>query len=61
MQVEASGIAINDHQLHNVLGYADDLNILSESIEGALGLTTALERTVVKIGLRTNVDKTKII
>jgi len=47
MQVEASGIAINDHRVH-VLGFADDLNILSEPLEGALGLTTDLERAAAK-------------
>jgi len=42
-QGEASGIAFNDYQIY-VLSFADILNILNESIEGALSLTTALER-----------------
>lgn len=32
MQSEESGIAFNDHQVH-ILGFSDNLNILSESLE----------------------------
>lgn len=60
MQVLVSGIVINDIRIH-FLGFLDDLNILSELLEGALGITTDLERAVAKIGLRINVEKTKIM
>lgn len=39
MQSEESGIAVNDHQVH-IVGFADDLNIVSESLESVIGLTT---------------------
>lgn len=40
MQSKTSGVAVNEHQ---VLHFADDLNILSKSLESALNLTMALE------------------
>lgn len=35
--------------------------ILNELLEGTLGLTMALKRAASKIGLRINVEKTKIM
>lgn len=55
MQVEESGITINDHPVH-VLGFADDLNILSESLEGALVLTAILKRAATKVSIRIKVE-----
>lgn len=42
MQRVESGIAVNEHQV-KILDFADDLNILRESLEGSLDLTMALE------------------
>jgi hypothetical protein len=41
------------------LGFADDLNILGESLEDALNLTMALENTAANVGSQMNVEKTK--
>jgi len=60
MEVEESGIAINDRRVH-VLGFADDLNIVSESLESVLGITTAAERATAKVGLQINMEKAKIM
>lgn len=56
--VKACGIVVNDH-LEQILGFSDDLNILSQSLDGIISLTMALERTAAKVGLRINVKKKK--
>jgi len=58
MQSEANWIAVNEHRV-KILGLADDLNILSESLEGALDLTMALLRAAAKVGLQFNIEKTQ--
>jgi hypothetical protein len=50
IQIVVSGIAINKHQV-NILGFIDDLNILSESLEVALYLTIAPENVTAKVRL----------
>lgn len=57
MQNEASGIAVYNHRVR-VLGFTDDLNILSELLEDALGLTMDLESTAANVGLQINLEKT---
>lgn len=51
-------MAVNDHKVQ-ILGFAGDLNILSESLEGALGLSLALQRAAAKVELRINMEKPK--
>lgn len=58
MQSEESGIYVNNHWAQ-ILDFADDLNILGDSLEGVLELTTVLERAAAKSGLRVNVEKPK--
>jgi hypothetical protein len=60
MQNAESGVAVNEHRVQ-VLGFADDLNILGESLEDALNQTVALENAAAKVGLQINVEKTKIL
>ncbi|KAL4089314.1 hypothetical protein QTP88_024368 [Uroleucon formosanum] len=60
MQNAESGVAVNEHRVQ-ILGFADDLNILGESLEDALNQTVALENAAAKVGLQINVEKTKIL
>lgn len=43
-----------------ILDFSDNLNILSKSLEGALGLTSAFERAAIKVGIRINMENTKM-
>ncbi|KAL4091440.1 hypothetical protein QTP88_026132 [Uroleucon formosanum] len=60
MQNAESGVAVNEYRVQ-ILGFADDLNILGESLEDALNQTVALENAAAKVGLQINVEKTKIL
>jgi len=44
-----------------ILGFADDLDITGESLEGALNLTMTLENAAAKGELYINVEKTKML
>lgn len=58
MQNAGSGVAFNEHRVQ-ILGFANDLNILSESLEDTLDQTMALENAAAKIGLHIYVVKIK--
>lgn len=60
MQNSDSGIAVNEHRVQ-ILRFADDLNILGESLEDALDLTMTLKNAAAKVGLQIKVEKTKIL
>ena len=45
----------------NCLGYADDIDIITEDLEDTKQLTTIFKETSERIGLSINVDKTKIM
>jgi len=53
-------IAVNEQRVQ-ILDFANDLNIISESLKGALGLTTTLEKDAPKVGLRINVKKMLVL
>jgi len=44
-----------------VLGFADDLNIIGESLDDTVRATEALEHAAERIGLHINADKTKLM
>jgi hypothetical protein len=44
-----------------VIGYADDLNILRESLDDTVRATEVLEYVAKRIGLYINADKTKLM
>jgi hypothetical protein len=58
MQNAERGVAVNEHRVQ-ILDFADDLNILGESLEDVL--TEALENAAAKVGLQINAEKTKIL
>ncbi|XP_050531445.1 uncharacterized protein LOC126900059 [Daktulosphaira vitifoliae] len=58
LQMETTGIAIGQ-QLIQVLGFADDLNILENSVEDTEKAVQVLERAASKLGLKINMEKTK--
>lgn len=58
MQNSESVVEVNEHRVQ-ILGFADDLNILGESLEDALDLTMTLENAEAKVGLQIYVEKNK--
>jgi len=60
MQSETTGITIGQQRIQ-VLGFSDDLNILKNSLEDTERAAQVLERATSKIGLKINMDKTKIM
>jgi len=60
MQIETTGITIGQQRIQ-VLGFADDLNILENSLVETERAAQVLERAASKIGLKMNMDKTKIM
>lgn len=60
MQSKASGAAVNEHRVQT-LDFVDDLDNLSESLEGILDLIMALENAATKIELQINMKKTNIL
>ncbi|KAL4132173.1 hypothetical protein QTP88_009380 [Uroleucon formosanum] len=60
MQMETTGITIGQQRIQ-VLGFADDLNILENSLVDTERAAQVLERAASKIGLKINMDKTKIM
>jgi hypothetical protein len=60
LQNEARGLNLDEHQI-KVLGFADDLNILGESLDDTVRATEILERAAERIELHINTDKTKLM
>jgi sorting nexin-29 len=60
LQNEARGLNVDEHQI-KVLGFADDLNILGDSLDDTVRATDILECAVERIGLNINTDKTKLL
>ncbi|KAL4148527.1 hypothetical protein QTP88_002756 [Uroleucon formosanum] len=60
MQRETTGITIGQQRIQ-ILGFADDLNILENSLVDTERAAQVLERATSKIGLKMNMDKTKIM
>jgi len=57
VQVNQDGLKLND--THQLLAYADDVNILGESIRAVNENAEALVVTAKEIGLEVNADKTR--
>ena len=60
MQMGTTGIMIGQ-QCIQVLGFADDLNIIEKSLVDTERAAQVLEQAASKIGLKVNMDKTKIM
>lgn len=60
MRIEITRITIGQQRIQ-VLGYAGDLNILENSLVDTERAAQVLERAASKIGLKMNMDKTKIM
>jgi len=60
LQKESRGLNVDEHQI-KVLGFADDLNILGDSLDDTVRATEILERAAERIGLHINTDKTKLM
>ncbi|KAL4112678.1 hypothetical protein QTP88_016423 [Uroleucon formosanum] len=60
MQKETTGIEINQHKLQ-ILGFADDLNIIGNTRDDTEKAAKVLEKSADKIGLKINNEKTKIM
>lgn len=60
MQRETIGVAIDEHHIQ-VLGFADDLNILRNSLEYTERAAQVLEQAASNIGLKINTEKNKIM
>ncbi|KAL4142987.1 hypothetical protein QTP88_005369 [Uroleucon formosanum] len=60
MQKEATGVEINQRKVQ-ILGFADDLNIVGNTREDTEKTLKVLEKSADRIGLKINVDKTKIM
>jgi hypothetical protein len=54
-------VYLNCQQHIQVLGFADDLNILGNPLEETEKASQALEQAASKIGLKINVKKTKVM
>jgi sorting nexin-29 len=59
VQVNQDGLKLNG--THQILGYADDVNILGRSVHTVKKNAEALVAAVKEIGLYLNVDKTKYV
>ena len=60
MQKEPTGITIGERKMQ-VLGFADDLNILGSSLNDTKRAAQVLEQAAGKVGLKINKEKTKIM
>lgn len=60
MEIETTRITIGQQRIQ-LLGFADDLNILGSSIDDTERAIQVLEQALNKIGLKINTDKTKVI
>jgi len=60
LQNEARGLNVDQYQI-KVLGFADDLNVLGDSLDDTMRVTEILERAAERIGLQINADKTKLM
>jgi len=60
IQREPTGISIGERKIQ-VLGFADDLNILGNSLNDTKRAAQVLEQAAGKIGLKINREKTKIM
>jgi len=60
MQIKTTGITISQQHIQ-ILGFADDLNVLENSLADTERAAQVLERAASKIGLKMNMDKTKIM
>ncbi|VVC43276.1 Reverse transcriptase domain [Cinara cedri] len=60
LQTNEGGIQVNENRIR-VLGFADDLDILGESLTDVANATRILSNEAKKIGLHISDDKTKII
>jgi len=60
MQKEATGVEINQRKVQ-ILGFADDLNIVGNTREDTEKALKVLEKSADRIGIKINVEKTKIM